>query len=113
MTKTATAAKTRPEDWRPELKVAHAFRLRNDTWEDVGDAVDAGTARDKTEWAKEAIEARLGYVLCDKGRCEARVPLRFGNLGGGTLDPWVALAVRTVRGQDCRAHEPVTVGMDT
>lgn len=111
MRKTATAPR-HPEDWRPELKGNHSFRFRNDTWDDVEDAVRDGTANDNTEWVKEAVETRLGYVRCERGRCGAAIPLRFGNLGGGPLDPWIALAVRVARAQDCRAHEPVTVGMD-
>lgn len=113
MAKTATAPR-HPEDWRPELKGAReTFRFRNDLWDRAGDAIGASTAADKTEWVKEAIEARLSVVQCDRSRCGEFVPVRFGNLGGTELEPWLALARRVVAGQDCRAHEPVTVGIDT
>ena len=111
MVKTVPAPR-HPEAWRPEIKGGHSFRFRNDTWDDAEDAIDASAAENDTEWVKEAIEARLSYVRCERGRCGQAVPIRFGNLGGGPLDPWIALAVRVVRGQKCGAHEPVTVGID-
>lgn len=113
MSRTASAARTHPEDWRPELKGSReTFRFRNDLWDRARDAIEASRAADKTEWVKEAIEARLSVVLCDRSRCGEFVPVRFGNLGGTELDSWLAVARRAVLAQDCRAHEPVTVGMD-
>lgn len=113
MSKTVTAPR-HPEDWRPELRGAReTFRFRNDMWERAEDAIEDSGAASKTEWVEEAIEGRMSVVQCGRSRCGEFVPVRFGNLGGTELGPWLALARRVVAGQDCRAHEPVTVGIDT
>ena len=114
MTKTVPAPR-HPEDWRPEIRSGLSFRSRNDDRDNLETAVQQGSAENVTEFLNEAMTARLGYIRCTAGvhgPGGEEVPVRFGNLGGSSLDPWIALAVRAVRSQDHRAHEPVTVGMD-
>ena len=108
MTNTAAAVRTP----RPEDKEGRSFRFRRDTWGDVEAAVRDrnSTARDHTEWVKEAIEARLGYVRCDRARCGQAVPVEWGDLTGHSLDWAITEAIAAVRGQKCRDHKPVTVG---
>lgn len=86
-------------------------RVRTDMKREMAARVADRSADTVNAFAEEAIEARLGFVRCVV--CHEAVALTFGNLGGGPLDPWISLAVRTVKSQDCDAHEPVTVGIDT
>ena len=114
MSRTANAAR-HPEDWRPDIKERISFRVRGDDRENLEAAVREGAAEDMTDFINGAMTVRLGYIRCTAGIHRAggeEVPVRFGNLGGTPLDAWIALAVRAVRSQDHRAHEPVTVGMD-
>jgi hypothetical protein len=118
MSRTAKAARARPqhpEDWRPDIRKGLSFRCRNDDRDNLEAAVGEGAAENVTEFLDEAMTVRLGYIRCTAGIHRAggeEVPVRFGNLGGTSLDPWIAVAVRAVRSQDHRAHEPVTIGMD-
>lgn len=114
MPKTVPAPR-HPEDWRPEIRDGLSFRLRNDDRDNLEAAVGQGSAENVTEFLNEAMTVRLGYIRCTAGvhgRGGEEVPVRFGNLGGSSLDMWIALAVRAVRAQDHRAHETVTVGID-
>src|SRR5690349_658014 len=98
---------------RPGDKAGHSFRFRNDTWADVEETVKGSTARDRTEWVTEAIEARLGYVRCDRARCGQAVTVEWGDLTGHPFDWWIGEAIAEVRGQKCRSHHPVTIGNGT
>ena len=113
--KTTRPRKEHPEDWRPDIRNLLSFRCRNDDRDNLKEAVGAGAAENVTEFLDEAMTVRLGYIRCTAGIHRAggeEVPVRFGNLGESSLDPWIAVAVRAVRSQDHRAHEPVTVGID-
>ena len=103
------------EDWRPDIRQGITFRTRNDDRDNLEAAIRGGAAENPTEFLNEAMTVRLGYIRCTAGihgPDGEEVPVRFGNLGGSSLDPWIPAAVRAVRSQDHRAHEPVTVGID-
>ena len=97
---------------RPYVKHPNPMRVRLDIRRDAEHAVEDGQSRDVTSFITEAMEVRLGYLRCDRGRCLEHgepVPVEFGDLTGRPMSDWIADAVRTVDRQH-PDHVPVMIG---
>lgn len=88
--------------------------------EPVSFRVSGYTFRDLKAWGREeslgpttlagdAVEAVLGYARCN--RCNEAVPFVYGDLQGRPPREWIEEARKEVRGQRCRDHEPVMIGV--
>lgn len=94
----------------PESSHGHTIRFRDDLWQDT--EKEAGGEGAVAAWVRQAMEVRLGYLRCDRGRCATDsppVPVVWGDLTGMTLDEAIAHAAEQVRDAHPR-HAPVTIG---
>ena len=101
---------TAERPWRgPAESTPLSMRVRRDLADDAREAA-AGT--DVSTWIRQAMQARLGYLRCDRCReTDPPVRLEFGDLSGRPMDEWIADAAAEVKRQHPR-HEPVTVGAE-
>jgi hypothetical protein len=89
----------------------HSNRFREDDWQATDGAAKAA-GQTTTERIAHGMEAMLGYLRCDRGRCATSgppVPVAFGDLTGKTPGEWITEAAQQVR-QQHPGHEPVTIG---
>ena len=85
-----------------------SFRVSGYTFRDLEDWGRAEHLAPRT-LAEDAVEAVLGYARC--GRCSEAVPFDYGDLQGKPPSFWIEEARKQVRGQRCRDHQPVPVGV--
>jgi hypothetical protein len=91
----------------PAAKVGRPVRFRRDRLTEI-DAAASQPGRDGSQFIRYGADLMLGSIRC--GRCDERVPLRFGDVDGKDMWDWMQAAQQAAERQHPAGRQPVPGG---